>query len=839
MRAARLLSLLRPVARSLPRRGVAALLLATSACGPSPNRAGLPGAGAADDAHARLPTGARLDPAAPLQAIGPMPLTMVSAPEADRVVVLLNGFRDEGIQVLDRATGRVLQTVHLPAAFLGLAFTPDGRSLYVSGGNTGVVYRFDWNGRATLRDSIILEPRGGPRSAGHRYPSGLALSDDGGTLYVAENLVDSLAVVDVGSGRVRQRVATGRSPYGVVATATGQVYVSNWGGETVSSYGPAEGGLRPTGEIRVGRHPSALLLNPRGNRLFVASASTDRVLSVDLARRRVIGQLLDRLPDGPSEGATPNALALSARGDRLFVAEADANAIAVFDLADGTAGIVGSGGDDRLAGRIPTGWYPTAVLARGDTLLVACAKGSGTAANPDGPGPRASADRRQAAGTNSTLAQLTGALMIAPLARADAATLARTSGRVAQANGWTEPPGTARWYPPIEHVIYIVKENRTYDQVLGDLRPGDGDSSLVYFGRDVSPNHHALAERFGTFDRFFTNAEVSADGHNWSTAAYVTDYLEKTVQLNYSGRGRTYDYEGASLGARTRIDSDDINAPAQGYLWDLAERKGITYRNYGEFVVPDSVDPDDVLPHGYRGNRPGLAAHTNPLYPGFDLAIPDQRRADLWIEELAAFAQRGTMPALEIVRLPNDHTAGASALRPTPRAYMADNDLALGRIIEALSRSRFWATAAVFVVEDDAQNGPDHVDSHRAPFLVISPYARAGVVHRFINTTDVLRTIEELLGLSALSQFDYYGRPLRDIWRDTPDLRPVPALLPAVSLQERNPSATRGARESIGLELRTEDAADEALFNRILWRAAKGDRPYPGTRRAPAAALLR
>jgi hypothetical protein len=482
-------------------------------------------------------------------------------------------------------------------------------------------------------------------------------------------------------------------------------------------------------------------------------------------------------------------------------------------------------------GRIPTGWYPTALLARGDTLVVANGKGRGTRANPDGPQPGTQRDRSRVR-LNTTHSQLTGAVMIAPLARADAPTLRRHTERVARANGWTDPVRGAHRYPPFEHVIYIIKENRTYDQILGDLPGADGDTSLVLFGPQVTPNHHGLAERFGTFDRFFVNAEVSADGHNWSMGAYTTDYLQKTVQPHYSSRGRSYDYEGSMWGDRTTVIlDDDPNEPASGYLWNLAQRKGITFRNYGEFVVPDSTDPDDVLPRGYRGDKPYLAAHTNPSFPGFNLSIPDQRRADVWIAELAEFTRRGVMPALEIVRLPNDHTSGASAGKPTPRAYLADNDLALGRIIEALSRSPFWKTTVVFVLEDDAQDGPDHVDSHRSPLVVISPYSRAGALHRFTNTTDVLRTIEEILGLDALSQFDHYGRPLRDVWSDTPDLRAWTALVPSVRLDEKNPAGTRGARQSSELDFHIEDVADEATFNRILWATVKPGVPYPGTRR--------
>jgi DNA-binding beta-propeller fold protein YncE len=823
----------------ISRRYFAALALLAACSAPPP--AATPPATGSDDAHARLPTGVHLDPAAPLHVVGQMPLAMVDAPEGDRVVLLLNGWRDEGIQVVDRGSGQVLQSLTLPAAFLGLQFSPDGHTLYASGGNGDVIYRLDWSrGAASLRDSIVLEARRRPGDDGRRYPAGLALSRDGRSMYVAENLADSLAVVDLGSGQVVQRVATGHYPYAVVVAPDGTVYVSDWGGWDLSTFAAdGDGRLRATGTIRVGRHPSALLLNPRGNRIFVATASTDQVVSVDLARRRVIGELLDPPPAGPGEGSTPNALALSSDGTRLFVAEADANAVAVFDLSATTSGMAGANGDDLLAGRIPTGWYPTSLLARGDTLVVASGKGSGTFPNPDGPQPVPARQRPGPKGVNRTLSQLNGGLMIAPVARASGDALSRYSARVAQANGWTMPRTAAHGYPPFEHVIYIVKENRTYDQVLGDLPQADGDTSLVLFGRDVTPNHHGLAERFGIYDRFFVNAEVSPDGHNWSMAAYTTDYLQKTVPLNYSDRGRSYEYEGAKFGGRIVVPNDDPAAPARGYLWDLVQRKGLTFRNYGEFVISERADPDDVLPPGYRGDKPFLASHTNPAYPGFDLSIPDQHRADVWLAEFAEFTKRGVLPALEIIRLPNDHTAGARAGAPTPQAYAADNDLALGRIVDALSHSPFWKSTVVFVLEDDAQNGPDHVDSHRSPVLIISPYSRAGVVHRFANTTDVIRTMEEILGLDALSQFDYFGRPLRDIWSATPDLTPWSVLTPKVDLNAKNPANTRGASESAKLDLEIEDVAAEDPFNRIIWDAVKPGVPYPGVRRGATLEAVR
>jgi YVTN family beta-propeller protein len=804
-------------------------------------RSGAPGRTDQGDAFADqrglLPTGVRLDPEGSLHNIGQFPLGLVVAPERDRVVLLLSGWRDQGIQVVDRRTGQVLQTLLQPAGFLGLVFAPDGRTLYASGGNQDLVYRYDWSaGRARLRDSLLLAVKPDTSRSGTRYPAGLAVSPDGRTLYAAENLADSLAVIDVETGRVTQRFPAGRYPYGVVVSPNGTVYVSVWGGNEVRTFQPDQPGrLRPAAVIRVARHPSALLLNTSGSRLFVASGSTDRVSVVDTRTGRVITDLRDPAPAGPGEGSTPNALALSEDGSRLFVAEADNNAVAVFELGAATAGTAGGAAEDRLIGRIPTGWYPTALAVSGDTVLVVNAKGRGTGPNPEtGPGPG-----RERKPGGYTLDQIGSTLTIATGARATAAQLASLSARVARANNW-DRERTAFRYPPFRHVIYIIKENRTYDQIFGDLRQGDGDSSLVFFPAGVSPNHHALAERFGLFDRFFVNAEVSPDGHNWSMAAYTTDYLQKTVPSNYGDRGRSYDYEGTNRGVRPP-EGEDVAEPASGYLWNLAQASGVTFRNFGEFVVPEDADADGPMPPGYRGLKPFLDAHTDSTYPGYNLRIPDQRRADVWLRALGEYVAKHEMPRLQILRLPNDHTMGGRAGALSPHAYMADNDLALGRIIEALSRSPFWPSTVVFVLEDDAQNGPDHVDSHRSVLLTISAWNRPGTVHRWVNTTDVLATMEEILGLGQLSQFDYYGRPLREIWSAQSDLRPYVALTPAQSLLERNPAAGGlGAREASKLDFTFEDIAAEDAFNRSLWLAIKGPRvAYPGITRMSGLELRR
>ena len=815
---------------------LAASLIAGACNSPSPRVAAID---AQDPAGPRrLPTGRTLDPAGVSYDLGSMPLAMALSPEKDRVVALLNGWREQGIQVVDRTSGRVLQKIPLPAVFLGIVFSPDGRSLYVSGGDRDVIYRFDWRERsAKLADSIVLAvkpkaPRSPlmgmiPSNDESRYPAGIAISPDGRTLYAAENLGDSVAVIDLVQRRVVQRLGTERYPYGVVVAPDGTVYASAWGGWTVSAFTPRGNGTLGEGvRVRVGRHPSALALNTSGSRLFVVSGSTDKITVLDTKTRNIVATLNDASPAGTREGSTPNALAFSADGSRLFVAEADNNAVAVFDLAANTAGSPAATGSDALIGRIPAGWYPSAVAVDGNDILVVNGKGRGTAPNPRQTQP----DQPRVPHTSEyTLGQINGTLSIVPAANAGIADLNAFSQRVVAANGWSSPPVVSK-YPPFEHVIYVIKENRTYDQVLGDLTQADGDPSLVFFPRAVSPNHHALAERFGIFDRFFVNAEVSPDGHNWSTAAYVTDYSEKTIPSNYSDRGRSYDYEGYNRGA---VPEDDVAEPSNGYLWDLADRAGITYRNYGEFVN-NPEDPDGLKDSAFVPTKRSLAAHTNRAYPGWSLDIPDQVRIEVWLREFQDFVRDGKMPALEFVRLPNDHTWGASAGKPTPRAYMADNDLALGRLVAALSKSPFWKSTVVFVLEDDAQSGPDHVDSHRSPLLVISPYNKGGAIHRFANTTDVLATIEDILGLGRMSQFDHYGRPLREIWDRTPDLSPYTALTPAVSLKEVNPKRGAMADATKKLAFNVEDAADDDVFNRILWTTIKGDTPYPGTRRMSA-----
>jgi DNA-binding beta-propeller fold protein YncE len=741
-----------------------------------------------------LPTGVRLDAVGDAVELGSMPLNVVPALSGGKAVVVLGGWREQGIQVVDLNTRQVTQTLLQDGAFYGAAFSPDGSTLYVSGGNTDMLFIYSWkDGAATLRNKLELAKAKAADGTGTSYPAGVAFAPNGKFVYVAENVGNRLAVVNVVTGEIVQRFPTDRYPYGVILGLNDHVFVSAWGGTTISDFRVLpDGMLAYLGRIEVGRHPSALEVS--GSRLYVALAGSDRVAIVDVRARKVTGYVHDSAPGAPPEGSTPNALAISTDHKRLFIAEADNNAVAVFNLADG-----------KLLGRIPADWYPTAIAEVGSQILVLSGKGHGTHANPDGPVPLTNWPNGKPLAY--ALGQLNGSLRLLPSSMTPAQLFAFTQ-RVAAANNWQQNRAQRR-YPPFKHVIYIIKENRTYDQVLGDLREGDGEASLVYFPDLITtPNHHALARRFGLFDRFFVNAEVSSQGHIWSTAAYVTDYGEKIVPSTYAGK-------------RGDIDGEDSDEPERGFLWTLAKRSGISFRDYGEMVKGNP---------GWPVTQPDLGADVSPDYVPFDLVTQDQKRADVWIAELRRFERDGNMPQLELMWLPMDHLTAARPGKCTPYACMADNDLALGRIVQALSRSPYWKDTVIFVVEDDAQAGPDHVDSHRAPFFAISPYSRPGAVHRLINTTDVIAAIEDILGMGRLSKFDYFSRSLADIFASTPDLIPFDAITPKQDLKEKNPQNSAAARLSEGLDLSKPDRVDDQLYNRILWLMLKGDVPPPVAR---------
>jgi YVTN family beta-propeller protein len=756
------------------------------------------------DGTTLLANGWRITPAGRSVRVGTLPLGLAVLPDG-RVLALLSGYSTNGLAVVDSGRWAVTDSVPLSAAWLGLAAAGDGR-VYASGGTTNRVWLLrEVAGKWQRADSAVLADSGTAL-----FAAGLALSADGRRLAVVGQLDDSVYLLDAATLHRTAAAATGSRPYTALFTPDGRtLLVSNWGDSTLSRFAIVGDSLEPRGAIVVPPRPSALAAARDGRTLYVAHAAADAVSLVDLAAWRVTSTIRLSLTRRAPHGTGPNALALAPDGRTLYVANADNNDVAVVAL----------GGDEgpRVTGLIPTAWYPTAVAlsADGRTLYVANGKGTGSGPNPQG--PTAPGSRRD---------QYIGALLVGSVSSIpvpDAATLRADTRRVLANAPYRDAllvrqpwprrspiPRSASERSPIRHVVYIIRENRTYDQVLGDDPRGDGDSALAIFGDTVTPNAHALVRQFVLFDNFYVNGDVSANGHMWSDAAYASDYDEKNWPANYSDR-RPYDFD-AGL---------PVNDPLAGYLWDAARAAGVTLRNYGEMTYWDGARRQAVP------EPPGLQGVTDPLYPGFVLQIPDSVRADEFIRELREAERSDTLPQLMILWLPSDHTYGRQPGRPTPRAMVAENDRALGRIVEALSHSRFWRTTAVFVLEDDAQNGPDHVDAHRSPLLVASPWVRRGVIDStFYTTASVLRTIELILGLGPMSQYDAGAMPLFTAFTMRPDTTGYGSLPARWPLDELNPVGHRSALDP--RVFTRPDFADERVLNREIWESVRSTRmPAP------------
>ena len=704
-----------------------------------------------------------------------------------RAAVLLCGYAEEGIDVVDVAAGTRTRLT-MPKAWLGLAASADGKTLYASGGGDDVVRVFEErDGKWTETEPFRMPP-----TEGGGMVSGIALDEPRGRLYAAEHAAGRIARFDLRSRKFEKEFATGSSPYEIRIDPSGtRGFVSNWADGTVSAI--ALDGSRPAQTWSVGSHPTALLLDR--NRLLVACSADDRVTALDAKTGRVLWNASVTLRPGGLEGTTPTSLARAPDG-RILVANSDNNDVAVIDAR---------GARPAVDGFLPAGRYPTAVAVDGDAILVADGKGSVTRAAPRGPQPT---DRIPGSRTPEyVLARQTGDLRVIPaaeLGRLEENTKAVLAGVPAPA-----PEDLRPSFARIRHVIYVIRENRTYDQVLGDERRGNGDPSLVLFGKDVTPNAHALARTFTLLDNFYCNAEVSADGHSWSAAAFANDYVEKTYPQEYSRRGWQYDYDGENPLAR----------PRGGYLWEAAERADVTFRSYGWFLDLDAKPPASVP-------AAGLAGRFDPAYRGWDLAYSDLDRMDEWLREFREFEKSGALPRLEIVYLPNDHTSGMAAGAKTPTAMAAQNDLALGRLADAVTHSRYFADTAIFVLEDDAQNGPDHVDCHRSPVFVLSPYTPRGVVDsRQYSTASVLGTIETILGLPPMSQYDEAAPRMAFEFSGPFDPSPFAVLPARVPLDRTNPSG-KAAKSSAGLDFTRPDAVPDAVLNDVLYRAVQG-RPSP------------
>ncbi|HSD67053.1 MAG TPA: alkaline phosphatase family protein [Vicinamibacteria bacterium] len=785
--------------------------------GDAPDRPARPGP--AGQGVTLLPNGWRIAPVGRHLDAGDLPLAMALHPDGRHLVVTNNGWSKPSLRVVDIERWQVIQKLPLDHAWLGLVWHPDGRRLFSSGAADNSIREIKWrDGKLAPGRTFVLAPpqksAGGRRLENPGFVGGLALSPDGRTLYAAHVYGESLAAVDVETGRVLARAALPAEAYGTLVSPDGRtVFVSVWGASRVALFEPLT--LRPLREIVVGEHPNAMVLSRDGARLFVACANTNAVWAVDLASGKAVEQVGVALrPDAPP-GATPNALALSPDGETLLVANADNNTVAVVDVR--------RPGESRPLGFIPTGWYPTGAAfdPSGRRVLVLSGKGLAPAANPRGPQPvSVPADAQYIGGL------LNGALTVLP--RPDEDGLRQLTDRVyslsaSSAGGRRAPAERPQGSPvtggagaasPIKYVFYVIRENRTYDQVFGDLPAGNGDPNLALFGEEVTPNAHALASEFVLFDNFYVDSEVSHDGHSYSTAAYATDANEKLWPTSYGGRGGLYLAEGEY---RMRNAYGNLTAPARGYLWDFAARAGVSLRSYGEFAAWDAKGGP------VRASVPGLEGKVHPSFPPFDLTIPDNDRVDVWLEEFRRFEKEGGLPRLNIVHLGGDHTAGTQPGERTPVAMVAENDVALGRMVEAISHSRYWPESAIFVLEDDAQNGPDHVDAHRSVLLLVSPWARRGAVDSTLYTTSgVLRTIELVLGLPPMSQYDAAATPLYAAFAARPDPAPYSVRPARVDVHQRNRADAPGAQASLRMDLTKPDLAPELELNEIVWKSVHG-----------------
>jgi YVTN family beta-propeller protein len=793
--------------------------------------------GAAGGGVTLLPNGWKIAPAGQHVQVGDLPLSMVESPDGRTLLVANNGYARPTITIVDLQNQTVREALALDHAWLGMAWHPDGTRLFVSGAGNNTVHELHWaEGRLTRGADLVLgRPMNTPGDGTNRpepvpqsFIGGVAVTPDGTRLFAVHVFGQILSAVDLQTGHVLRTIDLPAEPYTCIVSPDGStVFVSIWGGSKVLLFDART--LEPTGDITVGEHPNALALTKDGRRLFVSCANTNAVWAVDVPSRRAVEQISMALFPQAPPGSTPNHVSLSKDDKRLLVANADNNTVAVVNVA--------TPGASEVEGFIPTGWYPTASMFSGDGSRVYVLSGKGLTSAPN---PRFVNRNVPGGDAQYVGALLTGTVSVLPTP--DRSALQTLTKMVYSVTPYSDerrisPAGAPAASPiprrlgapsPIKHVFYVIRENRTYDQVFGDLERGNGDPTLCLFGDEVTPNAHALAREFGILDNFYVDAEVSYDGHAWSTGAYATDIVEKIWPLNYARRGAVYLSEG---GGAMRNAYGNAAAPMNGYIWDAVVRRNLSVRSYGEFAEwgPGSAADRRAGKVLAKASVPGLEGRINPEYPSWDLTISDLRRFDVWQKEFLAHDASGQVPAFTIIRMGNDHTNGTRPGTPTPRAMVAENDLAVGQLVETISKSRVWKESAIFIVEDDAQNGPDHVDAHRSLALIVSPFSRRRVVDSTMYTTSgILRTMELILGVPPMSQYDAAATPAYNAFQTTPTLTPFVHLDPRISLDEKNDSRAWGAEASLRMNLDEPDLAPDRELNEIVWRSVRGpNSPMP------------
>lgn len=750
------------------------LLAAISALGQAPNAERV---GPVEDGSFLLNSGWRIRPAGRQIPLDTLPMSSLLTRDGRYLLVLNGGYNVPSISVIDTAAAREISRTPVPDAWLGMAFAPDERLVWIGGGSKACIYEFSFSKEGELKATRTLRlTEGAPGPAD--FIGDVAASPDGRLLYAADLFHDRILVVDPKTGKISARFPTGRRPYKILFTPDGKAFfVSSWADGTVYQH-ETDNGYRMN-SIRLGAHPAGMVLSERKPaavpgedapawdfRLFVAAANTNNVYVVAVSGTNA--QTIETINIATTQmhplGLTPSAVALNAAQTRLYVVCSDANSVAVVNVEEARSDVQGF---------LPVGWYPTGAAAlKNDALVVLNGRGGGSHPSPDG----------------KALSAQTGSVSVIP--PFDEGALVDYTRQVLSGSPYHDdlmrsagtPPGNP--IPPnddtpstIEHVVYIVKESRSYDQVLGDIGKGASEPSLATFGAKVTPNQHKLARDFVLLDNFYASGDTDADGLNWSDAAIASDYVQKMWPNSQAGRRRAFDYEGGEPAA----------LPPAGYLWTNAVARGIALRNYGNFVVnaPRGGSGGAEVAHVRDSTLEPL---TNKNYRGFDLEYPDTSRAGAFLADLKLFAETNNMPKLILMRLPNDQTYGNISGKLSPHSMVADNDYALGQIIEGISHSKFWKSTAIFVVEDNASGGPDHIDSHRAPAFVISPYVRRGATDStFYNTASVLRTIELIVGLRPMTQFDAAAKPMWKAFAGEPVLAPYDAVRPEVPLTDRNP----------------------------------------------------
>ena len=762
-----------------------------------------------------LPNGWSLTPLGRSIPLGDLPLNMIVSPSGQYIAVSNNGQSTQTIQLIDAVRNKVISEKIIAKSWLGLAFSSDENYLYASGGNDNLIIKYRISNRHDLieTDQIKL----GEKWPVKISPAGIQINDQTRTLFVVTKENNSLYVVDLNT-RKTLSFSLGSEAYTCLLSKNkAELYISLWGRKQILVFDISKKKILDS--IIVGDHPNDLCLSRDGRVLFVANANDNSVSVIDTKKRQVLETLDAALFPGSLVGSTTNGVALSENNKVLFIANADNNCLAVFDVS--------KPGFSKSIGFIPVGWYPTCVKVIGNQVYVSNGKGFSSFSNPgynsfDTSHAKITLHHADAKteyigglfkGTLSIFKTPSGEQLNQYSRLVYENTPYNKSKELTSAGEKDNPvPMHIGDSSPVKYVFYIIKENRTYDQVLGDLKEGNGDSALCLFGEKVTPNLHALAKEFVLLDNFYVDAEVSADGHSWSMGGYANDYLEKTWPTGYGNRGGTYDGEGTRAIANNK----------GGYIWDYCMRSGISFRTYGEFA-------DD-----YKPNIPVLKNHYCTYYTSWDQRVRDTTRVRQWKRDFDSLVAANSLPHLNTLRIINDHTEGLKKGRPTPWAHCADNDLAVGMFVDYLSKSAVWKQSVVFILEDDAQDGPDHVDAHRSTAYIAGGYVkRHAVDHTMYSTSSVLRTIELLLGMPSMSQYDAAAEPMWRCFSNKPDLTPFETKPLLTNINALNTIENAWQRKSESFDFSREDRIPDRQFTEVIWKAIKGENSVvPAPRRA-------